>query len=135
VATRHEKKPCPTKNNRTHLTPTGLLMEGRYSQWQICPEVRASFVPGGVQSIQPHRGRSLPNAVPGDELIDGVLVHAARGGRAEAVEHGQFAMIQIRKAKHPATVIRFISVCPERRPSMPQDWNYGRPPGRCKYRY
>jgi len=26
--------------------------------------------------------------VPGDELVDGVLVHTARGWRAQAVEHG-----------------------------------------------
>jgi hypothetical protein len=45
-------------------------------------------------------------AVPSDELIDGVFIDAARGWRAEAVEHGQFAMIQIRQPKHPATVIR-----------------------------
>jgi hypothetical protein len=25
------EKPCPTKNKRNHLTPTGLLMEGRYT--------------------------------------------------------------------------------------------------------
>jgi hypothetical protein len=49
-------------------------------------------------------------AVPGDELVDGVLVHAARGRRAEAVEHGQFAMIQIRQSQHPATVIRLDSL-------------------------
>jgi hypothetical protein len=27
-----EKKPCPMKKQRTHLTPTGLLMEGDYTQ-------------------------------------------------------------------------------------------------------
>jgi len=37
-------------------------------------------------------------------------VHAARGWRAEAVEHGQFAMIQIWQPKHSATVIRLDSV-------------------------
>jgi hypothetical protein len=26
------EKPCPTKNHRTLLTPTGLLMEGHYTQ-------------------------------------------------------------------------------------------------------
>src|SRR5512135_167042 len=49
-------------------------------------------------------------AIPGDELIDGVLVYTARGRRAETVEHSQFAVIQIRQAKHPATVIRLDSV-------------------------
>jgi hypothetical protein len=32
-------------------------------------------------------------------------VNAARGWRVEAVEHCQFAMIQIRQPKHSATVI------------------------------
>ena len=54
--------------------------------------------------------QSRLGAVPGDELVDGVFVHAARGRRAEAVEHGQFAMIQIRQSKHPATVIRLDSL-------------------------
>ena len=51
-------------------------------------------------------GQAGLGAVPGDELVDGVLVHTARGWRAEAIEHGQLAVIQIRQAKHPATVIR-----------------------------
>ena len=45
-------------------------------------------------------------AIPGNELVDGVLVHAARGWRAEAVEDCQFAVIQIGETKHSATVIR-----------------------------
>ena len=49
-------------------------------------------------------------AVPGDELVDGVLVNSARSWRAEAVEHRQFAMIQVWKPKHSATVIRLDSV-------------------------
>jgi hypothetical protein len=51
-------------------------------------------------------------AVPGDELVDGALVDAARGWRAEAVEHCQFAVIQIRQPKHSATVIRLILCLP-----------------------
>jgi hypothetical protein len=35
-----------------------------------------------------------------NELIDGVFLHTARGGRAKTVEHCQFAVIQIRQAKH-----------------------------------
>jgi hypothetical protein len=31
-ATRREKNLVPRKNERTHLTPTGLLMEGVYTQ-------------------------------------------------------------------------------------------------------
>ena len=49
-------------------------------------------------------------AVPGNELMDGVFIDAARGWRAETVEHGQFAMIQIRQAEHSATVIRLDSL-------------------------
>ena len=30
--TRREEKPCPTKRKRIDLTPTGLLMEGVYTQ-------------------------------------------------------------------------------------------------------
>jgi hypothetical protein len=55
-------------------------------------------------------GQPRLGAVPGDELINCVLVNAARGWRAEAVEHGQFAMIQIWKPKHSATVIWLDSV-------------------------
>jgi hypothetical protein len=49
-------------------------------------------------------------AIPSDELINGVLVNTARSWRAETVEHCQFAMIQIRQAKHSATVIRLDSL-------------------------
>jgi len=55
-------------------------------------------------------GQSGLGAVPGDELIDGVLVDSARSWRAEAVEHRRFAMIQIRQPKHSATVIRLDSM-------------------------
>jgi hypothetical protein len=34
VANSAGEKPCPTKKQRTHLTPTGLLMEG------VCTSVR-----------------------------------------------------------------------------------------------
>jgi len=54
-------------------------------------------------------GQAGLGAVPGDELVNGVLVHTARGWRAEAIEHGQLAVIQIRQAKHPAMVIRLDS--------------------------
>ena len=52
------------------------------------------------------KGESGFGAVPGDELVDGVFVNAARGRRAEAVKYRQFAMIQIWKQKHSVTVIR-----------------------------
>jgi hypothetical protein len=55
-------------------------------------------------------GQTGLGAVPSNELIDGVLLHATRSWRAEAVEHRQFAMIQIRQAKHSATVIRLNSL-------------------------
>jgi len=40
------------------------------------------------------------------KLIDGVLVDTARGWRAEAAEHRQFAMIQIPATEVLGTVIR-----------------------------
>ena len=49
-------------------------------------------------------------AVPGDELVNGVLVDSARSWRAEAIENCRFAMIQIRQPQHSATVIRLDSV-------------------------
>ena len=45
-------------------------------------------------------------AIPGDELIDGILIDAARSWRAETVENGGFAVIEIRQAEYSATVIR-----------------------------
>ena len=39
-------------------------------------------------------------------LLPQLSADQARGWRAEAIEHGQLAVIQIRQAKHPATVIR-----------------------------
>ena len=72
--------------------------------------------------------------VPSDELVDGILVHAARGWRAEAVEHGPLTMIQIRQSKQPATIIRLYSVLAHGDGLlMPQDSNYGRTPGLCKH--
>ena len=47
----------------------------------------------GKHRIKPNYRRRV------NELIDGVLVDTARGWRAEAVEHRQFAMIQIRQPK------------------------------------
>jgi hypothetical protein len=46
-------------------------------------------------------------AVPGDELVDDVLVDSARGWRAEAIENRRFTMIQVWQPQHSATVIRF----------------------------
>src|SRR5215469_11464053 len=51
-------------------------------------------------------GQSRLGVIPGDELVDRVLVHSTRGGRAEAVENGGLAVIQVRQAEHSATVIR-----------------------------
>jgi hypothetical protein len=40
--------------------------------------------------------QSWLGTIPGDELIDGIFVHAARGWRPETVQHGPLAMIKIR---------------------------------------
>src|ERR1035441_244370 len=44
-------------------------------------------------------------AVPGDELVDGVLVDSARSWRAEAIENCRFTMIQVWQAEHSATIV------------------------------
>jgi hypothetical protein len=54
-------------------------------------------------------GRPGFGAVPSNELVDGVLVNAARGRRAEAVDCRQFAMIQVWKPKHSATLNRGLA--------------------------
>jgi hypothetical protein len=70
--------------------------------------------------------------VPGDELIDGVLVDTPLGGRAEAVKHCSLAMIQIRQTKQPATVIRLDSILAHGDGlPMPQHWDYRRAPAQC----
>ena len=80
-----------------------------------CRELLVDGIRGQTSSFQVHavandydavERQAGFRAVPGDELIDGVLVDAARGWRAQAVEHGQFAMIEIRQPQHSATVIR-----------------------------
>ena len=55
-------------------------------------------------------GQPRLRAVPGDELVDGVLIDAARGWRAEAGEHCEFAMVQIRQSQYTATVVRLDSL-------------------------
>jgi hypothetical protein len=51
-------------------------------------------------------GQPRLGAIPGDELVDGVLVHSTRSWRAEAVKNGGLAVIQIWQAEYSATVIR-----------------------------
>ncbi len=81
-----------------------LLVDG------VCRQAAGFEVHAVVNDDDAVEGQPGLGAVPGDELIDGVLVNAARGGRAEAVEHGQFAMIHIGQPKHSATVIRLNSL-------------------------
>src|SRR5580692_9105169 len=71
-------------------------------------------------------------AIPSNELVNGILVHTARSWRAEAIEHCQFAMIQIRQPKHSATVVRLDSLFAHSDGlPMPQLCGRRRPPGRC----
>ena len=63
-----------------------------------------------AHDYDPVQCESRFGAVPGNELIDGVFIDAARGWRAETVEHCQSAMIQIRQPKHSATIVRLDSV-------------------------
>ena len=77
-----------------------------------------------MQAVANHydtvEGKAGFGTVPSDELIDGVLVPTARGWRAEAIEHGQLAVIQIRQAKHPATVCAVVLILRHGRP-IPRD--------------
>jgi len=64
-------------------------------------------------------------AVPCDELLDGVLVDAARTRRRETVEHRCLGVIQIRQPKHGATIVRLGSIFPHTwRPLLPQHGIY-----------
>ncbi len=88
------------------INPIGimfLLVDG------VCSQTTGFEVHAVANDHDAIEGQPWLGAVPGDELIDGVLVNAARAWRAEAVEHCQFAMIQIRQPKHSATVIRLNS--------------------------
>jgi len=55
------------------------------------------------------KGQPRLRAVPGDELVDGVLVDSARSWRAEAIENCRFTMIQVWQAEHSATIVRLDS--------------------------
>src|SRR5713101_1228660 len=46
-------------------------------------------------------------AVPSDELLDSVLVCAARTGRGKAIQYCQLRVVQISQSQHYATVVRF----------------------------
>ena len=54
-------------------------------------------------------GQPRLGAIPGDELVNGVLVDSTRSWRAEAVKNGGLAVIQVRQAEHSATVVRLAS--------------------------
>src|SRR5215469_3604559 len=80
-------------------------------------------------------GQSRLGAIPGDKLIDGVLVHPPRGARAEAIEDGQFAMIQIWQPKHSAAVIRLDSLFMHSDgPPCRSTSDHGRSPAQCNIR-
>ena len=89
---------CEPSNGRK------LLVDG------VCSQTAPFQVHAVAHDYDPVQSEPGFGAVPGNELIDGVFIDAARGWRAEAVEHGQSAMIQIRQPKHPATVIRLDSL-------------------------
>src|SRR5262249_16663981 len=79
-------------------------------------------------------GQPRLGAIPGDELVDRVLVYSTRSWRAEAVKHGQFAMIQIWQAKHSA-VIRLDSLFVHS-DGLPcrSTFDYGGSPAQCNIR-
>src|SRR5215469_5489849 len=55
-------------------------------------------------------GQPRLGAVPGDELVNGILVDTARGWRAEAIEYCQLAVIQVRQPKNSAPIVWSCSV-------------------------
>ena len=54
-------------------------------------------------------GQPRLGTVPGDKLVDGILVDPARCWRSEAIENCRFAMIEVRQAEYPATIDRLTS--------------------------
>jgi hypothetical protein len=81
-----------------------LLVDG------VCRQTARLQVHAVAHDHDPVQREARFGAVPGDELIDGLFVDAARGWRAEAVKHRQLAMIQIRQPKYSATIIRLDSL-------------------------
>jgi hypothetical protein len=73
-------------------------------------------------------------AVPGDELVDGVLLDSARRRRAEAVKNGGLRVIQVRQAEHSATVILLDSAFAHGDGLHAAGWTYRRTPGLRKTR-
>ncbi|MGA2377612.1 MAG: DUF6429 family protein [Candidatus Sulfotelmatobacter sp.] len=53
----------------------------------------------------PIEGEAWFRAVPRNELIEGVFVDAARAGRAEAIEHCQFGVVEVWQPERSATII------------------------------
>jgi len=62
-------------------------------------------------------------AVPCDELLDGVLVDAARTRRRETVEHRCLGVIQIRQPKHSATIVALVLFFPILAASTAAAWD------------
>src|ERR1700690_3504238 len=60
-------------------------------------------------------------AVPGNELLDGVLVDAAGTRRSETVQYRQFGVIQVWQPKHGTTIVRLgLAFSHNWRPPLPQ---------------
>jgi Domain of unknown function (DUF6429) len=80
-------------------------------------------------------GEARLRAIPRDELVDGVLVNAARAGRREAVEHRRLGMVEVWQPERFATIIRIDSVfAHKRRPPVPQLFGLRGTAPRCNHR-
>ncbi len=74
----------------------------------------------------PIEGQPRLGAVPGDELVDGVLVDSTRSWRAQAIENCRFTVIQVWQAEHSATIVRLDSLFAHSDGlPMPQLWDDG----------
>jgi hypothetical protein len=88
---------CEPSNGRE------LLVDG------VCSQTAPFQVHAVAHDYDAIEGQSRLGAVPGDELVDGVLVDSARSWRAEAIENCRFTVIQVWQAEHSATIVRLDS--------------------------
>src|SRR5437016_1160434 len=105
-------------NPRSQIGTQQASVGGFVSQATHGCELLVDGVGGEMPRFQVHaiahdddavEGQPRLGAVPGDELVDGVLVDSARSLRAEAIENCRFTMIQVWQAEHSATIVRLDS--------------------------
>ena len=86
-----------------------LMRESPHGGELLVDGVRRQISRFKIHAVADHddaiEGQTWLRAVPRDELVDGVLIHAARSWGTETIEHGPLTMVQIGQAKYPATVV------------------------------